>query len=42
MNQISRRSALAAMGAGTAAAFLGKVQARPKGYLVENTLHMFA
>jgi len=39
MIQVSRRRALAAMGA---AALLGKAQARPKGYLVENTLHMFA
>src|SRR4051812_32424959 len=39
MNDVSRRTALTAMGA---AAFLGNLQARPKGYLVENTLHMFA
>jgi hypothetical protein len=39
MHKISRRTALASIGA---AAFSGIVQARPKGPLVENTLHMFA
>src|SRR4029077_8630231 len=39
MNQVSRRAVLAAMGA---AVLPGRAQARPKGYLVENTLHMFA
>jgi predicted TIM-barrel fold metal-dependent hydrolase len=39
MIEISRRKALAAIGG---AALLGSAQARPKGYLVENTLHMFA
>jgi predicted TIM-barrel fold metal-dependent hydrolase len=39
MADVSRRTILAAMGA----AFAGSAQAaRPKGYLVENTLHMFA
>jgi predicted TIM-barrel fold metal-dependent hydrolase len=39
MIQVSRRRALAALGGSV---FLGRAQARPKGYLVENTLHMFA
>lgn len=39
MIAVSRRTALAALGG---SAFLGSVQARPKGYLVENTIHMFA
>jgi predicted TIM-barrel fold metal-dependent hydrolase len=39
MVEVSRRTALAALGG---AAFLGSAQARPKGYLVENTMHMFA
>jgi predicted TIM-barrel fold metal-dependent hydrolase len=39
MIEISRRTALAAL---AGAAFQGSVQARPKGYLVENTMHMFA
>jgi predicted TIM-barrel fold metal-dependent hydrolase len=39
MTEVSRRKALAAIGG---AALLGSAQARPKGYLVENTLHMFA
>ena len=39
MYEISRRTALASIGA---AAFLRNAQARPKGPLVENTLHMFA
>ena len=37
--EVSRRTALAALGG---AALLGHTQPRPKGYLVENTLHMFA
>jgi predicted TIM-barrel fold metal-dependent hydrolase len=36
---VSRRRALAAI---AGSAFLRTLQARPKGYLVENTLHMFA
>jgi predicted TIM-barrel fold metal-dependent hydrolase len=39
MIQVSRRKALAALGG---AALLGSAHARPKGYLVENTMHMFA
>lgn len=39
MADVSRRTVIAAMGA---AAFAGGAQARPKGYLIENTLHMFA
>jgi predicted TIM-barrel fold metal-dependent hydrolase len=39
MIEISRRKAMAAIGG---AALPRNAQARPKGYLVENTLHMFA
>ena len=39
MFDVSRRGALAALGG---AALLGKAQTRPRGYLVENTLHMFS
>jgi len=39
MAQLTRRTILSAMGAATLPAFL---HARPKGYLVENTMHMFA
>jgi predicted TIM-barrel fold metal-dependent hydrolase len=39
MFDISRRGALAALGG---AALAGRAQTRPKGYLVENTLHMFS
>src|ERR1700735_5222062 len=39
MIEVSRRKAMAAI---SAAALLESAQARPKGYLVENTLHMFA
>jgi predicted TIM-barrel fold metal-dependent hydrolase len=39
MIEVSRRRALAALGG---AALLGRAQSRPKGYLVENTMHMFA
>ena len=39
MMQLSRRKALAAMGA---TMFLERAGARPKGPLVENTIHMFA
>jgi len=39
MSAVSRRRALAAL---AGSAFLGTAQARPKGFMVENTLHMFA
>ena len=39
MFDVTRRRALATMGAAT---LLGRIQARPKGPLVENTIHMFA
>jgi predicted TIM-barrel fold metal-dependent hydrolase len=39
MIDLSRRQALSAI---SGAAFVASAQARPKGYLVENTLHMFA
>jgi predicted TIM-barrel fold metal-dependent hydrolase len=39
MFDVSRRRALVALGG---AALSGKAQTRPKGYLVENTLHMFS
>lgn len=39
MVEVSRRTVLAALGS---AACLRSAQARPKGYLVENTMHMFS